>query len=148
MTHSQLCRHKTKRRVKFKKDRTPDLWYKRSWIKCPQRKSRIERLDIRSPKKPHSARRKTAWAFITRPPVRNKKRVIMFKKFKKVAAYIPGIGHSWHKYSEILIRGGRRRDIPGMKYTFIRGGKYGKSSWPIGRRRKRSKYGIPRWVVR
>ena len=125
MTYSQLLRHKTKRRVKAKWTRTPDL------RKCPQKKGYCFKFVIKSPKKPHSARRKTT-------------RVFLLSIKKHVYCYIPGIGYGLQKYSNVLVRGGRRRDIPGMKYTAIRG-KYHFGP-PAGRRTARSKYGIKRWV--
>lgn len=59
---------------------------------------------------------------------------------KKVFCYIPGIGHSIQKHSTGSMRGGRRRDIPGMKYTAIRG--LMDFATILGRKRARSKYGI------
>ena len=75
--------------------------------KCPQKKAHCLKVVIRSPKKPHSARRKTT-------------RVLITSNYKKVYCYIPGMGHNLQKHSTILIRGGRRRDVPGLKYTAIR----------------------------
>jgi small subunit ribosomal protein S12 len=93
---------------------------------CPQKLGCVIKVEIRSPKKPHSARRKTMRLRLT-----NKKRPF---------CYIPGIGHSVQKFNYILMRGGRRRDIPGMKYTGIRG--IESFSIPVNRRTARSKYGI------
>jgi len=95
---------------------------------CPQKLGCVIRIDIRSPKKPHSARRKTMRLRLTNG--------------KKPFCYIPGIGHSVQKFNYILMRGGRRRDIPGMRYTGIRGVK--SFTTPINRRTARSKYGLKR----
>jgi|GEM_PF-3994962 len=65
---------------------------------------------------------------------------------KKAYCYIPGIGHAVQKFNRIMIRGGRRRDIPGMKYTGIRGGRFSFTP-PIGRKTARSKYGIKAHMV-
>ena len=121
MTHNQLCT--TKRRIRTRKTRTPDL------RRCPQKKAHCVKFAIKSPKKPHSARRKTT-------------RVLLLSTMKKVYCYIPGIGYSLQKYSLVLIRGGRRRDIPGMKYTAIHGAF--QFHPPLGRRTRRSKYGLKR----
>lgn len=97
--------------------------------KCPQKKGYCLKFAIKSPKKPHSARRKTT-------------RVLLLSTKKHVYCYITGIGYSLQKFSHVLVRGGRRRDIPGMKYTAIRG-KY-HFGFPAGRRTARSKYGMKR----
>jgi len=94
---------------------------------CPQRLGCVTKVEIRSPKKPHSARRKTM-------------RLRIAGTKRRPFCYIPGIGHSVQKFNYILMRGGRRRDIPGMRYTGIRGVK--SFSIPINRRTARSKYGI------
>jgi ribosomal protein S12, bacterial/organelle len=122
VTLSQITRFSRKK--KFKKNRKPDL------KKCPQKKGHVLKIVIKTPKKPNSARRKTM-------------RVLLTSTRKRVYCYIPGIGHSLQQHKTILVRGGRRRDIPGMKYTGIRG------KWdfiyPVGRRTARSKYGIKRF---
>lgn len=121
MTHNQLCR--IKRKVRFTRTRTLDLQ------KCPQKKAHCVKFAIKSPKKPNSARRKTT-------------RVLLLSTMKHVYCYIPGIGYNLQKYSLVLIRGGRRRDIPGMKYTAIRGSF--QFHPPLNRRTRRSKYGLKR----
>ena len=75
--------------------------------KCPQKKGICLKLVIKSPKKPNSALRKIAKVKLT-----NK---------KIVYAYIPGEGHNLQEYSTTLIRGGRVKDLPGVKYHLIRG---------------------------
>ena len=83
-----------------------------------------------SPKKPHSAKRKVA--------------KIRLSSGRYIIAVIPGQGHNLQKYSVVMIRGGRARDIPGVRYKIIKG-KYDFSTFEkILRRRKRSKYGLPR----
>src|SRR3990167_3176575 len=97
---------------------------------CPQKKGMC--LQIRnsvSPKKPNSAKRKVA-----KIRLRTIKRTII--------AAIPGQGHNLQKYSIVLIRGGRTRDIPGVKYKLIKG-KYDFSvDERIIRANSRSKYGL------
>jgi len=119
MTFTQIF-HKNQR-VKRKRK-----YLKGALDKCPHKLGCVVKVEIRSPKKPHSARRKTMRLRLT-----NKKYPF---------CYIPGIGHSVQKFNYILMRGGRRRDIPGMKYTGIRGVK--SFSIPMNRRTARSKYGI------
>lgn len=66
----------------------------------------------------------------------------MLSNFRKVTAYIPGKGHTLQKHSHVLIRGGRVKDLPGIKYTMIR--RKDLSLLPLqNRRNKRSKYGTP-----
>ena len=97
---------------------------------CPQKKGMcvIIRNSV-SPKKPNSAKRKVA-----KIRLRNSKRHII--------AAIPGQGHNLQKYSVVLIRGGRTRDIPGVRYKLIKG-KYDFSvDERIIRTKSRSKYGL------
>lgn len=93
--------------------------------KCPQKKGTCLKLVIKAPKKPNSALRKIA--------------KIKLSNTKIVYAYIPGETHNLQEYSTVLIRGGRVKDLPGVKYHIIRG-KYDL----IGlkeRKTSRSKYG-------
>ena len=83
------------------------------------------RLFIRAPKKPNSARRKVV--------------KVRLSSRKIVEAYIPGVGHSLQPYSTVLLRGGRVKDLPGVKYRLIRG-KYDFKGVP-NRVNARSKYG-------
>lgn len=81
---------------------------KRALDKCPQKRGTCLKVFITSPRKPNSARRKIAKIHLT-----NKKRVF---------GYIPGQQHnSLMRYSTVLIRGGRVKDLPGMKFTIVRG---------------------------
>jgi small subunit ribosomal protein S12 len=98
-TYNQLC--KKKRRNKNKLNKTPAL------ERCPQKKGICIKLVIRAPKKPNSALRKLVKLRLTNG--------------KKVYAYIPGEGHNLQNYSTVLMRGGRVKDLPGVKYHLIRG---------------------------
>ena len=98
---------------------------------CPQKKGIcIEIRNSVSPKKPNSAKRKVA-------------KVKFLSTKKSVLAVIPGQGHSLQKYSEVLVRGGRARDIPGVRYKLIKGQYDFLRSEDIVRFRRRSKYGLP-----
>ena len=97
---NQLCKQKT-REKKRKLNKTPAL------EKCPQKKGFCTKLVIRTPKKPNSALRK-----IVKLKLSNQ---------KSIYAYIPGEGHNLKEYSTVLIRGGRVKDLPGIKYHLIRG---------------------------
>jgi small subunit ribosomal protein S12 len=95
---------------------------------CPQRRGVCVRVYTTTPKKPNSALRKVA-------------RVRLTNGFE-VTAYIPGEGHNLQEHSVVLIRGGRVKDLPGVRYHVIRG-----TLDAIGvqdRRKSRSKYGTKR----
>lgn len=98
-TYNQLCRKK--RKTKTKTNKTPALQG------CPQKKGVCLKIVVRAPKKPNSALRKLAKLTLTNR--------------KKVYAYIPGEGHNLQSYSTVLIRGGRVKDLPGVKYHIVRG---------------------------
>jgi len=74
---------------------------------CPQRRGVCTRVFTTSPKKPNSALRKVA-------------RVRLTSGFE-VTAYIPGIGHNLQEHSVVLVRGGRVKDLPGVRYQVVRG---------------------------
>jgi len=97
-TTRQLC--KKRRLNKIKKIKTPAL------EKCPQKKGMCLKLVIRAPKKPNSALRKLVRLKLTNN--------------KKIYAYIPGEGHNLQEYSTVMIKGGRVKDLPGVKYHLIR----------------------------
>lgn len=99
-TINQLCKIK-KRKKKRQLNKTPAL------EKCPQKRGFCTKLVLRTPKKPNSALRK-----IVKLKLSNK---------KKIYAYIPGEGHNLQEYSNVLIRGGRVKDLPGIKYHLVRG---------------------------
>ncbi|AWG42766.1 30S ribosomal protein S12 [Candidatus Borreliella tachyglossi] len=95
---------------------------------CPQRRGICTRVMTVTPKKPNSALRKVA-------------RVRLSNGFE-VTAYIPGIGHNLQEHSVVLIRGGRVKDLPGVRYHIIRGAK---DTLGVNNRKKgRSKYGTKR----
>ena len=97
-TYNQLCKYKRKKKKKL--NRTPAL------EGCPQKKGLCTKLVLRTPKKPNSALRKLVKLKLTNQ--------------KRVYAYIPGEGHNLKEYSTVLIRGGRVKDLPGVKYHLIR----------------------------
>jgi small subunit ribosomal protein S12 len=98
-TNNQIL--KNKRIKKIKHNKTPAL------EKCPQKKGICIKLVVRTPKKPNSALRKLV--------------KLKLSNEKKVYAYIPGEKHNLQVYSTVLIRGGRVKDLPGVKYHLIRG---------------------------
>jgi small subunit ribosomal protein S12 len=93
--------------------------------RCPQRRGVCTRVYTTTPKKPNSALRKVA-------------RVRLSNGFE-VSSYIPGIGHNLQEHSVVLIRGGRVKDLPGVRYHIIRG--VLDLQGVNGRLRARSKYG-------
>ena len=119
-TINQLIK-KGRQRVK-KKIKTPAL------RGCPQKRGVCIRVYTSTPKKPNSALRKVARVRLTNGI--------------EVASYIPGIGHNLQEHSVVLIRGGRVKDLPGIRYHIIRGTL--DSSGVEDRRRGRSKYGTKR----
>jgi len=95
---------------------------------CPQKRGVCLQVMTRTPKKPNSALRK-----VTKVRLSNGKEVI---------AYIPGEGHNLQEHLTVLVRGGRVRDLPGVRYHIIRGKL--DATGVEGRRRGRSKYGVKR----
>ena len=92
---------------------------------CPQRRGVCVRVYTTTPKKPNSAMRKVARVKLTNQ--------------KEVNAYIPGEGHNLQEHSIVLIRGGRVKDLPGVRYHIIRGTL--DTSGVEDRKKGRSKYG-------
>ncbi|MCF6268579.1 MAG: 30S ribosomal protein S12 [Melioribacteraceae bacterium] len=92
---------------------------------CPQRRGVCTRVYTTTPKKPNSALRKVARVRLTNG--------------MEVTAYIPGEGHNLQEHSIVLIRGGRIKDIPGVRYHIIRGTL--DTSGVDDRKKSRSKYG-------
>ena len=92
---------------------------------CPQKKGVCLKVLKMSPRKPNSAKRSIV-------------KVRLYNK-KRLTAFIPGEGHNLQKFNDVLVRGGRVKDLPGIKYTLIRGklDLYGIAT----RRHGRSKYG-------
>ena len=95
---------------------------------CPQRRGVCLQVRTMTPKKPNSALRK-----ITR---------VRLSNGKEVTVYIPGEGHSLQEHSIVLVRGGRVRDLPGVRYQVVRGAL--DTLGFDGRRRSRSRYGAKR----
>jgi len=96
--------------------------------KCPQRRGVCLQVKIMTPKKPNSALRKIARVRLTNG--------------REITAYIPGEKHNLQEHSIVLIRGGRVRDLPGVRYHIIRGTL--DASGVDGRKQSRSKYGAKR----
>jgi small subunit ribosomal protein S12 len=94
----------------------------------PQRRGVCTRVYTTTPKKPNSAMRKVARVRLTNG--------------KEVNAYIPGEGHNLQEHSIVLIRGGRVKDLPGVRYHIIRGAL--DTAGVSGRKQSRSKYGAKR----
>ncbi len=95
---------------------------------CPQRRGVCTRVYTSTPKKPNSALRKIARVRLTNGI--------------EVTAYIPGEGHNLQEHSIVLVRGGRVKDLPGVRYHIVRG--TADASGVDGRRKSRSKYGVKR----
>ncbi len=95
---------------------------------CPQRRGVCTKVYTTTPKKPNSAMRKVAKVRLT-----NKQEII---------AYIPGEGHNLQEHSIVLVRGGRVKDLPGVRYHIVRGSL--DTAGVEGRKQQRSKYGTKR----
>src|SRR5688572_24367073 len=119
-TIAQLVR--TGRKRMKKKTKSPAL------TQCPLRRGTCRRVMTQSPKKPNSALRKVA-------------RILLTNGFE-VTGYIPGIGHNLQEHSTVLLRGGRVKDLPGVRYHIVRGTL--DASGVNGRNQSRSKYGTKR----
>ena len=119
-TIQQLIRIERKKVVQRKK--TPALQA------CPQRRGVCTRVYTTTPKKPNSALRKVARVRLTNGI--------------EVSAYIPGEGHNLQEHSVVMIRGGRVKDLPGVRYHIVRGTL--DTSGVQDRRQRRSKYGAKR----
>ncbi len=110
------------RKSTLKKTKSPAL------ESCPQKRGVCTRVMTVTPKKPNSALRKVARVRLTNGI--------------EVTAYIPGIGHNLQEHSVILLRGGRVKDLPGVRYHIVRGAK--DTLGVEDRRNSRSKYGTKR----
>lgn len=125
-TINQLSRRP--RRVQAGKSKVRDL------DQCPQRRGVCLIVKTQTPKKPNSALRKVARVRLTNG--------------KEITAYIPGVDHNLQEHSIVLVRGGRVRDLPGVRYHIVRGSldcagvENDKDGRP--RNRSRSKYGVKR----
>ena len=116
-TINQLVRYG--REAVRKKSKTPAMQA------CPQKRGVCIRVYTTTPKKPNSALRK-----ITR---------VRLSNGKEVTVYIPGEGHSLQEHSIVLVRGGRIRDLPGVRYQVVRGAR--DTLGVQGRKQSRSRYG-------
>ncbi|AEU09278.1 MULTISPECIES: 30S ribosomal protein S12 [Blattabacterium] len=92
---------------------------------CPQRRGVCTRVYTTTPKKPNSAMRKVAR--------------VRFTNGKEVICYITGEGHNLQEHSIVLVKGGRVKDLPGVKYKIVRGAR--DTAGVNGRKKSRSKYG-------
>ena len=119
-TINQLVRYGREHRVE--KSKVPAL------EQCPQRRGVCTRVYTTTPKKPNSALRKVARVRLTNG--------------QEVTAYIGGEGHNLQEHSVVLIRGGRVKDLPGVRYHIVRGSL--DTAGVNNRRRGRSKYGAKR----
>ena len=95
---------------------------------CPQRRGVCTKVYTTTPKKPNSAMRKVAKVRLTNQ--------------EEIIAYIPGEGHNLQEHSIVLVRGGRVKDLPGVRYHIVRGAL--DTAGVEGRKQQRSKYGTKR----
>jgi small subunit ribosomal protein S12 len=119
-TMNQLVRHG--RKHKKKRSKSPAL------RKCPQRRGVCLQVKTKTPKKPNSALRKVGW--------------VRLSNGEEVIAYIPGEGHNLQEHSIVLVRGGRVKDLPGVRYHIVRGAL--DTAAVKDRKQRRSKYGAKR----
>ncbi len=110
------------RKVLVEKSKSPAL------DSCPQRRGVCVRVYTTTPKKPNSAMRKVARVRLTNQ--------------KEVNAYIPGEGHNLQEHSIVMVRGGRVKDLPGVRYHVVRGTL--DTAGVTDRKQRRSKYGTKR----
>ncbi len=119
-TINQLIRHGRKKPIK--KTKVPAM------ESCPQKRGVCTRVYTTTPKKPNSALRKVARIRLTNG--------------YEVTSYIPGEGHNLQEHSVVMIRGGRVKDLPGVRYHIIRGNL--DTQGVADRKQRRSKYGTKR----
>jgi small subunit ribosomal protein S12 len=119
-TINQLVRHG--RRLTTSKTKSPAL------RRCPQKRGVCIRVYTTTPKKPNSALRKVARVRLTNA--------------MEVTTYIPGEGHNLQEHSIVLVRGGRVKDLPGVRYHIVRGAL--DAVGVANRKQSRSKYGAKR----
>lgn len=119
-TINQLVRKGRQRKIKKSKSRALD--------RCPQRRGVCLQVTTRTPKKPNSALRKIARVRLTNG--------------QEITAYIGGEGHNLQEHSVVLVKGGRVRDLPGVRYHVVRGAL--DSLGVADRKQSRSKYGVKR----
>jgi len=123
------------RKSKSRKSKSPamqtilnTLKNKQVKLSCPQKRGVCVKVTTKTPKKPNSALRKVARVRLTNG--------------MEVTAYIPGEGHNLQEHSVVIIRGGRVRDLPGVRYHVVRG--ILDTGGVEGRKKQRSKYGTKR----
>ena len=111
----------------IRKGRVPKVRRKKAPAlqQCPQRRGVCLQVKTKTPKKPNSALRKVAW--------------VRLSNGQEIIAYIPGEGHNLQEHSIVLVRGGRVRDLPGVRYHIIRGTL--DALGVANRKQGRSKYG-------
>src|SRR5208282_4954882 len=114
--------------VKFGRERTRYKTASPALQSCPQKRGVCTRVYTQTPKKPNSALRKVARVRLTNGI--------------EVTTYIPGVGHNLQEHSIVLIRGGRVKDLPGVRYHVVRGTL--DATGVAGRNQGRSKYGTKR----
>lgn len=119
-TINQLIRHG--RTQKTRKSKAPAM------EACPQKRGVCLQVKTKTPKKPNSALRKVAW--------------VKLSNGQEVIAYIPGEGHNLQEHSIVLVRGGRVKDLPGVRYHIVRGTL--DTAGVKDRKQARSKYGSKR----
>lgn len=129
-TISQLIRKPRKRQKKKVKSAALRRFFNASKrifksFPSPQKRGVVTVVKTMTPKKPHSALRKIA--------------KVRLSNRQEITAYIPGIGHELAEHNIVLVRGGRVKDLPGVRYHIVRG-KYD-STGVVGRKKGRSKYG-------
>src|SRR5215218_10254732 len=114
----------------IRQGRSNKLWKTKSPAleSCPQRRGVCTRVYTTTPKKPNSALRKVCRVRLTNG--------------YEVTSYIPGVGHNLQEHSIVLIRGGRVKDLPGVRYHTVRGTL--DAQGVAGRKQSRSKYGTKR----
>ena len=129
-TINQLVRKNRTKKTKKKKSPVLNIGYNskdkiQTRVDAPQKRGVCTRVGTMTPKKPNSALRKVA-------------RVRLTNGFE-VTSYIPGIGHNLQEHSVVLIRGGRVKDLPGVRYHIVRGTL--DTAGVANRNQSRSKYG-------
>ncbi|HPN67083.1 MAG TPA: 30S ribosomal protein S12 [bacterium] len=134
-TINQLLKTKTKRQAKVKKSKSPALGHGFNSLKnnysnynSPLKRGVCLKVHTMTPKKPNSALRKVAR--------------VRLSNGDEVTAYIPGEGHNLQEHSIVVLRGGRVKDLPGVRYHIVRG--VLDTGGVADRKQSRSKYGAKR----
>ena len=111
--------------VKRPRQKVPNKTKRPDLTGCPQKRGVCLYVTTRTPKKPNSALRKVAR--------------VRLSNGREITAYIPGVGHNLQEHNIVLVRGGRVRDLPGVRYHIVRGTL--DTMGVEGRKRSRSSYG-------